>query len=178
MKYLIISDIHGSSKYLKLVLEQVKDYDKIIILGDILYHGPRNKLPEGHNPMEIIEILNNLKDKIIAIKGNCEAKIDLELLDFEIAEKLWMNIDEKNIFLTHGDEYNKDRIPCKRRKYTIIHGHTHINQVIEVNNKVKVFNVGSLSLPKDNHYSYAIIENEILTSYDLLTKDKIIEINI
>ncbi len=175
MKYLVISDIHGSSKFLKLALENVEDYDKIILLGDILYHGPRNKIPDGHNPMEIVEILNGLKDKIIAVKGNCDAKIDLKLLDFNIENKIWLNIDDKLVFLSHGDEYNKDIIPCKRRKYTILHGHTHINQIIEVNNKVKVVNIGSTSLPKDGHHSYGVIENGIITSYDLITNDKIIE---
>lgn len=178
MKYLIISDIHGSSKYLKLVLKEVKDYDKIIILGDILYHGPRNKIPDGHNPMEIVEILNNLKNKIIALKGNCEAKIDLDLLDFPIYEKQWIKINDKNVFLQHGDEYSKDKIPCKRRKYTMIYGHTHINQVIDVNEKVKAINIGSISIPKDNHHSYAIIENDTIILCDLIKKVKILETKI
>ena len=119
MKYLVISDIHGSSEFLKSVLEKVKDYDKLIILGDILYHGPRNNLPIGHNPKEVVEILNGLKDKIIAVRGNCDANVDLMVLDFEIKDKLWIKIGSRRVFLSHGDVYSKNKLPNKFSSYTM-----------------------------------------------------------
>ena len=110
MKYLIISDIHGSSEYLEMVFSKVKDYDKLIILGDILYHGPRNNLPNGYNPKKVIEILNNIKDKVIAVRGNCDAKIDLDVLEFEISDHKWIQLNENKILLTHGDVYDKNNL--------------------------------------------------------------------
>ena len=172
MKYLIISDIHGSSKYLKMVLDKVKDFDKLIILGDILYHGPRNNLPDMYNPREVIEILNNIKDKVIAVRGNCDANVDLMVLDFQINDQLSIKLNNKRFFLTHGDLYNKENLPLKLGKYTLVYGHFHKNEVTSIN-KVKCINVGSLSLPKDNHNSYSIFENDIFISYDLVNDEVI-----
>lgn len=169
MKYLVISDIHGSSKYLKMVLEKVNDFDKLIILGDILYHGPRNNLPDGYNPKEVIDILNSLKDKIIAVRGNCDANVDLMVLDFEIIDNRWIEIDNNKVFLTHGDVYNKNNLVGLNEKYIMLYGHYHKNEVINIET-VKTINLGSLSIPKDNHHSYAIIENDKYVSYDLLNQ--------
>lgn len=178
MKYLVISDIHGSVYYLNKVLEKINDYDKLILLGDILYHGPRNDLPIEYNPKQIISTLNNLKDKIIAVRGNCDAEVDLMVLDFEIKDFEWLKVGNHLFYLTHGHKYNKDNIPCKRRKYTILHGHTHVNKEYLVNDKVDVVNIGSLSIPKDNHHSYSIIENDLLKIFDLNTDELILSIKL
>ena len=178
MKYLVISDIHGSSHYLNKVLKKVNDYDKLIVLGDILYHGPRNDLPNEYNPKQITTILNNMKDKIIAVRGNCDAEVDLMVLDFEIKDFHWFKIENHLFYLTHGHKYNKDNIPCKRRKYTILHGHTHVNKEYVVNEKVDVINLGSLSIPKDSHYTYAIIENNLFNVFDLNTDELITSIKL
>ena len=178
MKYLVISDIHGSSKYLKMVLEKCNDYDYLVILGDILYHGPRNNLPDEYNPKEVISILNSLKNKIIAVRGNCDARVDLMVLDFLIEDHKWLKINNKKVFLTHGDEFNKDKVVTKLFKYTMFYGHFHKNEVTEINNKVVTINVGSLSIPKDNHYSYGIIENDNYSAYDLITNEKILDVNL
>ena len=173
MKYLIISDIHGDSGYLKLVLSKV-EFDKLIILGDILYHGPRNNLPNEYNPKEVVEILNRLKEKIIAVRGNCDANVDLMVLDFKINNHLNIKLNNKKFFLTHGDVYNKDNLPFKIGKYTIIYGHFHKNEVNHIN-KVTTINVGSLSIPKDNHHSYSVYEDNVFTSYDLLTDEVLLK---
>lgn len=178
MKYLIISDIHGSSFHLNNLLKKDIDYDKLVILGDILYHGPRNDLPEGYNPKEIIKTLNNLKDKIIAIRGNCDADVDLMVLDFEISNFKWLKINEKLLYLTHGHKHNKDLLPCKRRKYTLLHGHTHVNVVHKASDKVRVVNIGSLSIPKDGYYTYAVIDGNNLTVFNLLTDDIILSLEV
>ena len=108
MKSLLISDIHGSSLYLKKVLDEVKDFDNLIILGDVLYHGPRNDLPLGYNPKEVVKILNSLKEKIICVKGNCEAYVDEMVLDFPIVESAYFNNGYLNLFLTHGHLINPE----------------------------------------------------------------------
>ena len=166
MKYLVISDIHGSSKYLEEVLNRVNDYDKLIVLGDILYHGPRNNLPDGYDPKKVIEILNNLKDKIICVRGNCDANVDLMVLDFDIKDKLWLKVNNKRVFLSHGDVYNKDNLPTKFGSYTMLYGHYHVNKVNQIG-KVRCVNIGSISLPKDGYHSYTLIENNKISSYDL-----------
>lgn len=171
MKYLIISDIHGDSGYLKQVLSKV-EFDKLIILGDILYHGPRNNLPSEYNPKEVIEILNNLKEKIIAVRGNCDANVDLMVLDFKINDHLNITLNNKKFFLTHGDVFSKDKLPFKLGKYTMLYGHFHKNEVNHIN-KVTAINVGSLSIPKDNHHTYVVLEDGIIESYDLFTNDVI-----
>lgn len=178
MKYLIISDIHGSSEYLKKVLETVSDYDSLIILGDILYHGPRNDLPNSYKPKEVIQILNENKEKIIAIRGNCDAKVDLTVLEFNVYDSVWLKTNGKKIFLTHGDVYNKDNLPKKFKQYSMLYGHFHINEITVINDRVKAINVGSLSIPKDSHHSYAILEDSKLICYDLLKEEKIKEIEI
>lgn len=98
MKYLILTDIHGSSHFLNLALEKVNDFDKLILLGDILYHGPRNDLPKGYNPKEVIQILNSYKDKITAIRGNCDANVDLMVLDFKISQNSIIDYNGKKYF--------------------------------------------------------------------------------
>lgn len=160
MKLFIITDIHGSKKYLELALEKYKkdNYNKLIILGDILYHGPRNDLPEGYEPKEVIKLLNNLKEQIIAIKGNCDAKIDEDVLDFPLFPEVLLNIGNKNVLFTHGDmldEVDYDGY--------IIYGHFHKNNFDD-----NMLSIGSLSIPKDGHHSYAVLSDNVLSSYDLL----------
>ena len=173
MKYLVITDIHGDSKKLKNVLSKVSDFDSLIILGDILYHGPRNNLPTGYNPKEVIEILNNIKDKIIAVRGNCDAKVDLMVLDFNIFDSKWINLNGHTFFLSHGDEFNKDNVINYDDKFYMLYGHYHKNEIVNIANSICI-NLGSLSIPKDNHYSYAVIDEEYYVSYDLITNEEIL----
>jgi len=177
MKYLVLTDIHGSSKYLKHVLNKVERFDKLIILGDILYHGPRNDLPDNYNPKEVIEILDNLKDKIIAVRGNCDADVDLMVLDFVIEDSKYLNIDGNMFFLSHGDRYSKSNIITYDSKLYMLYGHYHRNEVVEINN-VTCINLGSLSIPKDGFHSYAIIENGEYTSYNLLNEEVILKVSL
>ena len=177
MKYLVLTDIHGSSKYLKHVFNKVGEFDKLIILGDILYHGPRNDLPNEYNPREVIEILNGLKDRIIAVRGNCDANVDLMVLDFPVEENKYLNIDGSMFFLSHGDCYSKDNINNYDDKLYMLYGHYHKNEVVKINN-VTCINLGSLSIPKDGFHSYAIIENGVYTSYNLLNQEIILKVNL
>lgn len=169
MKYMVLTDIHGSSKYLGLAIGKFNSLncDKLLLLGDVLYHGPRNDLPEGYNPKEVISILNPMKDKILCVKGNCDAEVDEMVLEFPLYPIVMINVGTK-LELVHG--HNLDE--CEGEGY-ILHGHTHINKYED-----GIINIGSLSIPKDNHHTYAIIENNVLISYDLFTDEVIMEVKL
>lgn len=170
MKFLVLTDIHGSSKYLKLAIEKFNNLEceKILLLGDILYHGPRNDLPLEYQPKEVISILNAMKDKIISVKGNCDAEVDEMVLEFPLFPIVMLSVDGKKIELTHG--HNLDE--CEHEGY-ILHGHTHVNKI-----DGHIINIGSLSIPKDAHHTYAVLNNGVLTSYDLFTDEVIMEVKL
>jgi putative phosphoesterase len=161
---------------LKDVLNKVSDYDKLIILGDILYHGPRNDLPSGYNPKEIVEILNKMKEKIIAVRGNCDAKVDLMVLDFNIEDNKWINLNGQTFFLSHGDDYSSENPIKYDSKCFMLYGHYHKNEVVNIDN-VTCINLGSLSIPKDKHYSYAIVDRNGYASYDLESNEIILKVD-
>lgn len=175
MKYLVISDIHGSLYYMKKALDVFNNdnCDKLIILGDLYYHGPRNNLPELYNPMEVSKLLNNIKDKIICVKGNCDAFVDEMISEFKFNELEKITINNKNIIFTHGHIYNIDNPidDCD----VLIYGHFHTGFINIKDNKIFI-NSGSISLPKNNTpNSYLIIEdnNIYLKDFNNQTIDKI-----
>lgn len=150
MNFFVISDIHGSSAALIKAINIYKKgtYRKLIICGDILYHGARNPLPEGYDPKIVAEILNNIKDELLVVKGNCESDVDSMVLDFPIKSEYSEVITEKrDIFITHGDKHSpNDTSNCKKGSI-FISGHTHIPTANEVDG-VFLLNPGSISLPK------------------------------
>ena len=170
MKFLVLTDIHGSIKYLKLAMEKFAKLkcERILLLGDILYHGPRNDLPEEYQPKEVINLLNSYKDKILCVKGNCDAEVDEMVLEFPLYPIVMLNIGGVKLELIHG--HNLDE--CEGEGY-ILHGHTHINKYED-----GIINIGSLSIPKDNHHTYAVIDGDMLTSYDLLTNKVIMSVKL
>ena len=136
MKVLVISDIHGSSYYAKKIKEinKKEEPDKIIVLGDLYYHGPRNELTQEYKPMEVAKILNSLKEKLIVIKGNCDSEVDQTISEFDFKENVEININGYNVFLTHGHKYNMDRLPPLGIKMDIMmYGHFHEGFIIEEN---------------------------------------------
>ena len=163
MKYLVVSDIHGSSYYANKInkIFNKEKADKIILLGDLYYHGPRNPLTKEYNPMEVCEIFNNLKDKILCIKGNCDAEVDEMISEFEFNESISVDINGLKFFFTHGHKYNIDNIP--EGIDVLVYGHFHTGFIKERNGIICV-NSGSISLPKENtKNSYLIIDgNEII----------------
>lgn len=160
MKLLFVSDIHGSVFYLKKAIEvfEKEKADQMIILGDLLYHGPRNPLPKEYNPKEVLTILNQYKDKIISVKGNCDSEVDQMVLEFPImAEYSIIFNGKKKVFATHGHKFNKDNVPNISDGDILIHGHTHI-PVAERLDNIILLNPGSISLPKENNpNSYGIM---------------------
>ena len=163
MKLLIASDIHGSAYYCEKLIEAYKNEkaDRLLLLGDILYHGPRNDLPKEYAPKKVIEMLNNIKDDIVCVKGNCEAEVDQMVLDFPcLCDYCLLCIDEKNIFVTHGHTYNKEKLPPLKKGDILMHGHTHIPAWEKLNDDNYYLNPGSTSIPKANSlHSYMTYEN-------------------
>ncbi len=162
MKMLIASDIHGSAHYCRKLLDawDREKPEQVLLLGDLLYHGPRNDLPEGYNPKEVITLLNERKDSILCVRGNCDTEVDQMVLEFPImASYAWIATDEYRIFATHGHEYNADRLPPLRSGDILLHGHTHI-PVWETTGNIRVFNPGSVSIPKGgSRPMYMMLEN-------------------
>ncbi|MGN1372889.1 MAG: phosphodiesterase [Candidatus Coproplasma sp.] len=149
MKLFICSDIHGSAFWCKKAVEKFKEEgaDKLLILGDVLYHGPRNPLPDGYSPKEVCEMLNPLADKIIAVRGNCDAEVDQMVLDFNVSSDYATVSDGKvKITLSHGHRV----VPPLKQGDVYITGHTHVPlNVVEAEGYLHL-NPGSISLPKEN----------------------------
>ena len=162
MKLLIASDIHGSAYYCRMLLEafEKENADKILLLGDILYHGPRNDLPKDYAPKEVIAMLNPLKDKILCVRGNCDTEVDQMVLDFPVlADYAVISADDTVIYATHGHKYNEGNLPPLAKDDFLLCGHTHIPKINKHENYTYL-NSGSVSIPKENTpHSYMIFEN-------------------
>lgn len=166
MKLVIASDIHGSEKYCKELIDRFfeEKADRLILLGDILYHGPRNPLPDGYDPKGVCALLNPLKDKIICINGNCDGEVDQMVLDFPLIKGFSLVFDGKiAMYLTHGHLFNKEcPIPTPNGS-VVLYGHTHVPDFSHINS-VTYINPGSVSLPKnDSERGYILYENGVFT---------------
>ena len=170
MKLMIASDIHGSAFYCKELLKAFENEhaDKILLLGDILYHGPRNDLPKDYAPKEVIAMLNPMKEKILCVRGNCEAEVDQMVLDFPVmADYAVLPLGEKLVYFTHGHVYNAANMPPLCPGDVLVHGHTHVPKC-ECVNDVHVLNPGSVSIPKNNTpHSCMVLEGSSLSWIDL-----------
>jgi putative phosphoesterase len=172
MKFIIASDIHGDAIACEAILDAAarENADRILLLGDILYHGPRNDLPEGHAPKRVIAMLNGVADKIICVKGNCEAEVDQMVLSFPVMSDTALVLDcerEIELFMTHGHKYSPENLPPLKGNAVFLSGHTH---VLRMDKKDGIFciNPGSPSLPKEgNPKSYAIYDNGMVSIVDL-----------
>lgn len=150
---LICSDIHGDALSAQKVVDAFERHkaEKLVILGDILYHGPRNDLPDGYAPKRVIEILNVYKDKILAVRGNCEAEVDQMVLSFPVlADYAFIERDGLRIFATHGHVFNKNALPPIVSGDILLHGHTHVPVAEEFGDGLYYINPGSTSIPKEN----------------------------
>ncbi|WP_035288846.1 phosphodiesterase [Clostridium sp. KNHs214] len=166
MKLFFISDIHGSSYYLKKVLEifEKEQCDYLVILGDQLYHGARNPLPKDYNPKAVTEMLNSYRDKVIAVRGNCDSEVDQMVIKYPTMSDYNIVLYEgKRLFLTHGHIYNRDNLPNLSSGDAIIYGHTHV-PVAEKQENIFVINPGSITFPKENTpHCYGIFKENIFT---------------
>ena len=175
MKYLIVSDIHGSSdsaEHIERIFKEEK-CDYILCLGDVLYHGPRNDLPMAYAPKKVIAILNPLKDKILCIKGNCEAEVDKMVLDFKIHDYYDATPNGINTHMEHGHHLDL----YKGHPDMILSGHTHI-PVCEMKDGILYVNPGSITIPKaGSKRGYAILDGRNISLYTL-DNEKIMEYNL
>ncbi|MDN4090541.1 phosphodiesterase [Paenibacillus polymyxa] len=170
MKLMFISDIHGSLYWLQLALVKFKEEkaDRLVLLGDYMYHGPRNPLPEGYNPAEVASMLNQYKSHIaVSVRGNCDAEVDQMLLDFPMMGDYALLYHEgRRIYITHGHGFSIGNLPPLEAGDVFIQGHTHI-PVADVENGVFVLNPGSIALPKENYpSSYGVLEGAQFTVKD------------
>lgn len=151
MKIMFASDIHGSELYARKTAEifEKEQAERLVLLGDLLYHGPRNALPEGHNPQGAADILNSLSDSILAVRGNCDAEVDQLMLKFPImADYALLMADGLNIYVSHGHIYNPQNPLPMKREDILVNGHTHI-AAAEQTEGCFYLNPGSVALPKD-----------------------------
>lgn len=162
MKLLIASDIHGSAYYCEMLLKvfEKEKADRILLLGDILYHGPRNDLPRDYAPKKVIAMLNPLKDKLFCVRGNCDTEVDQMVLDFPVlADYSVIPLEDRLVYATHSHIYNENNLPPLCKGDILLCGHTHVPKCTEYENYVYM-NTGSVSIPKENSpHSYMIYEN-------------------
>lgn len=162
MKLMIASDIHGSALYCRRLLEAYNNEgaDRLLLLGDLLYHGPRNDLPDGYAPKEVIAMLNALSDELLCVRGNCEAEVDQMVLDFPVlADYCILYSGNRMIFATHGHLYNTSEPPKLKKGDILLHGHTHV-PACEQHDGYTYLNPGSVSIPKNgSQRGYMLLEN-------------------
>ena len=165
-KIMIASDIHGSAHWCeKLVAacEREKS-EKLLLLGDLLYHGPRNELPDGYAPKKVAELLNPLKEKILCVRGNCDAEVDQMVLEFPVLADYGILIEGGHTFyMSHGHIYNEQNLPPLMDGDIFLYGHTHVLRA-EKKGAHTFLNPGSVSLPKEGNIpTYAILEDGVFT---------------
>lgn len=175
MRYFVASDIHGSYYWADKMVEKFEKSgaERIICLGDILYHGPRNDLPKDYAPKKVIELMNSLKSRILSVRGNCEAEVDQMVLDFPVlADYAILYLNNHTFFATHGHIYNENKLPPILSGDVLLHGHTHllVCDRLALDNDGGYYyhlNPGSVSIPKGgNPNSYAILDGNVFSIYD------------
>ena len=177
MKLMIASDIHGSAPCCRKMLEAYvrEKADRLLLLGDILYHGPRNDLPEGYAPKEVIAMINPVKKNLLCVRGNCDTEVDQMVLDFPVlADYCLLDLTDGSgnagavMFATHGHRYNPHHLPPLSDGDILLNGHTHIPACEEIldmdGNRYQYLNPGSVSIPKEgSRRSYMIYEKGTFT---------------
>jgi len=161
MKFLIASDIHGSAYWCRRLLDlaQTEQPDRLVLLGDLLYHGPRNDLPRDYAPREVIPMLSAWKDRILAVRGNCEAEVDQMVLPFPCMADCAILCDgDTTLYLTHGHHHSPENLPPLAAGSVFLSGHTHVKRD-QVIGGIRCLNPGSVSIPKDGSHSCLIWED-------------------
>ncbi len=170
MKYLIASDIHGSATFCEELLDRFRDEeaDRLILLGDLLYHGARNPLPVGYNPKRVAELLNSVADKVLCVRGNCDSEVDATVLRFPIFSEIgWLEINGKVFYFSHGHHFSKEHPFPMPKDSVFCSGHTHVPHCEKVDG-ILYANCGSVSLPKQNSpRSYIVTDGKSLIWKDI-----------
>ena len=175
MKWMIASDIHGSAYYCRKLVEAYKreKAERLLLLGDILYHGPRNDLPKEYQPKEVIKLLNAHRQDILCVRGNCDTEVDQMVLEFPIMADYCVIADEKRvIYATHGHHFHEENLPPLHKGDILLCGHTHVPKCTEHQDYIYM-NPGSVSIPKEESWhGYMIYENGIFCWKDLQGNEK------
>lgn len=170
MKLMFGSDIHGSALWCERLVEAYRreGAERLCLLGDILYHGPRNDLPEGHAPKKVIAMLNEIKDELICVRGNCDTEVDQMVLEFPVlSDSAVIFADGHTFFLSHGHHFNPQNLPPLKKGDVLINGHTHVPKADMVCG-IHCLNDGSAALPKENFpHSYMVYEDGIFEIKDM-----------
>jgi hypothetical protein len=173
MKIIVASDIHGSAYYCRQLLEayekeKEQGAEKLLLLGDILYHGPRNDLPKDYAPKEVISLLNGIKNELMCVRGNCDTEVDQMVLEFPIlADYCILYVGGKMVYATHGHIYNLKNLPPMKEGDILLHGHTHV-PAWEKSQGITYVNPGSVSIPKENsHNGYILLDDNGFVWKDL-----------
>ena len=166
MKWMIASDLHGSAYYCRKMLEafEREEADRLFLLGDLLYHGPRNDLPREYAPKEVIPLLNGKKEKLLCVRGNCDAEVDQMVLEFPVlADYAVLPVGQRLIYVTHGHIYHVKNLPPLSPGDVLLHGHTHVPAWTEFGQGNLYLNPGSVSIPKeDSPHSYMTLEGNTM----------------
>lgn len=170
MKWMIASDIHGSAPACAALLERfhAEGAQRLLLLGDLLYHGPRNDLPEGYRPKEVISLLSGVRESLFCVRGNCDAEVDQMVLPFPILSDMMFLCDGGvSVLATHGHLYHEQHLPPLKKGDVLLHGHTHV-PVMENRGDYWLMNPGSVSIPKEGSArSYLTLEDGLFTHKDL-----------
>lgn len=166
MKWMIASDLHGSAYYCRKMLEafEREGADRLFLLGDLLYHGPRNDLPREYAPKEVIPLLNGKKEKLLCVRGNCDAEVDQMVLEFPVlADYAVLPVGQRLIYATHGHIYHVKNLPPLAPGDVLLHGHTHVPAWTKFGQGNLYLNPGSVSIPKeDSPHSYMTLEGNTM----------------
>ena len=166
MKWMIASDLHGSAYYCRKMLEafEREGADRLFLLGDLLYHGPRNDLPREYAPKEVIPLLNGKKEKLLCVRGNCDAEVDQMVLEFPVlADYAVLPVGQRLIYATHGHIYHVKNLPPLAPGDVLLHGHTHVPAWTEFGQGNLYLNPGSVSIPKENSpHRYMTLEGNTM----------------
>lgn len=164
MKLMIASDLHGSDYYTAELLEAFarEGAEKLLLLGDLLYHGPRNDLPREYAPKKVIERLNALSGRVVSVRGNCEAEVDQMVLHFPVlSDSCLLFCAGRTVFATHGHLFHEGNLPPLANGDILLHGHTHV-PALEVRETYIYMNPGSVSIPKENSpHGYMTLEDGV-----------------
>lgn len=170
-KWMIASDIHGDFDCAERLLARYRESgaERLILLGDLLYHGPRNDLPDGYDPKRVIELLSGARNELLCVRGNCDTEVDQMVLPFPIlSDYAYLSADGLTIFATHGHMWNTGKLPPLKRGDILLHGHTHIPAAERFGEENWYVNPGSVSIPKEQSpKSYLIYEARRFVWYDL-----------
>lgn len=161
MRWMIASDIHGSAYYCRKLLEafDAEQAERLLLLGDILYHGPRNDLPKDYDPKAVLTMLNGRKQSLFCVRGNCDTEVDQTVLEFPLlADYCIVTVQNRLMYATHGHKYSPLNLPLQQGDI-LIQGHTHVPKCAEYNG-ILWLNPGSVSIPKENsHHQYMMLED-------------------